>query len=400
MPAAHFFADDPAQVGLDPAKVQALMERAEREIKEGILPACQIAIARNGRIGAMRSFGRVTLGGVEKPATNETLFIIMSATKAIVVSCGWLLMQEGKLDLRERVADIVPEFGTNGKDIITVDQLLSYTSGFPNAPYAQKEWLDRGKRLERFAKWRLEYEPGTRFHYAPTSNMWVLAEIIERRGGRDFREFARERVAKPLGLPDLMLGIARAQSSRVADVTYVGQPPTQEEYRKAGLPGKILAVETEVTESAILGFNDPLVREAGVPGGGGIMTAGDLALFYQALLHDGRAFDGAQIWHPEILREARRVRTNAFIDPRNGFKSNRGLVLEIAGDDGHANVRGFGRTNSPQAFGHPGAAGQLGWADPATGISLAYLTNGFDRNDLREGRRMVAISSQAAGCAA
>jgi CubicO group peptidase (beta-lactamase class C family) len=400
MPAAHFFADDPAQVGLDPAKVQALMERAEREIKEGILPACQIAIARNGRIGAMRSFGRVTLGGVEKPATNETLFIIMSATKAIVVSCGWLLMQEGKLDLRERVADIVPEFGTNGKDIITVDQLLSYTSGFPNAPYAQKEWLDRGKRLERFAKWRLEYEPGTRFHYAPTSNMWVLAEIIERRGGRDFREFARERVAKPLGLPDLMLGIARAQSSRVADVTYVGQPPTQEEYRKAGLPGKILAVETEVTESAILGFNDPLVREAGVPGGGGIMTAGDLALFYQALLHDGRAFDGAQIWHPEILREARRVRTNAFIDPRNGFKSNRGLVLEIAGDDGHANVRGFGRTNSPQAFGHPGAAGQLGWADPATGISLAYLTNGFDRNDLREGRRMVAISSKAAGCAA
>jgi CubicO group peptidase (beta-lactamase class C family) len=340
------------------------------------------------------------LGGLEKPATNETLFIIMSATKAIVVSCALLLMQEGKLDLRERVADIVPEFGTNGKDIITVDQLLSYTSGFPNAPYAQKEWLDRGKRLERFAKWRLEYEPGTRFHYAPTSNMWVLAEIIERRGGRDFREFARERVAKPLGLPDLMLGIARAQSSRVADVTYVGQPPTQEEYRKAGLPGKILAVETEVTESAILGFNDPLVREAGVPGGGGIMTAGDLALFYQALLHDGRAFDGAQIWHPEILREARRVRTNAFIDPRNGFKSNRGLVLEIAGDDGHANVRGFGRTNSPQAFGHPGAAGQLGWADPATGISLAYLTNGFDRNDLREGRRMVAISSQAAGCAA
>ena len=107
----------------------------------------------------MRSLGKVTLGGVEKPATNETLFVIMSATKAIVASCVWLLMQEGKLDPGERVADIVPEFGTNGKEVITVDQLLSYTSGFPNAPYAQKEWLDRGKRLERFAKWRLEYEP-------------------------------------------------------------------------------------------------------------------------------------------------------------------------------------------------------------------------------------------------
>src|SRR5271170_2864463 len=253
MPASHFFAQDPAEVGLDPAKVQALMDRAERDIKEGVLPACQIAIARNGKIGAMRSFGNVTLGRVEKPATNDTLFIIMSATKALVASCAWLLMQEGKLDLRERVADIVPEFCTNGKEVITVDQLLSYTSGFPNAPYAQKEWLDRGKRLERFAKWRVEYEPGTRFHYAATSNMWVLAEIIERRGGQDFREFARDRVATPLGLPDLMLGIPRAQSSRVADVTYVGQPPTIEEYRKAGLSGKILAIETEVTEGAILG---------------------------------------------------------------------------------------------------------------------------------------------------
>lgn len=399
MPAEHFFANEPAEVGLDPAKVQTLMERAEREIKEGILPACQIAIARNGRIGAMRSFGKVTLGGVEKPATNGTLFIIMSATKTIVASCAWLLMDEGKLDLKERVADIIPEFGTNGKEVITVDQLLSYTSGFPNAPYAQKEWLDRSKRLERFAKWRLEYEPGTKFHYAPTSNMWVLAEIIERRGGRDFREFARDRVAMPLGLPDLMLGIPRAQSSRAADVTYVGQPPTLEEYRKAGLSGKILAVETEVTEGAILGFNDPLVRESGVPGGGGITTAGDLALFYQALLHDGRATSGVQIWSPEILHLARQVRTGNFIDPRNRFKSNRGLVIEIAGDDGHANVRGFGRSNSPQAFGHPGAGGQIGWGDPATGISLSYLTNGFDRNDLREGRRMVAISSLAAGCA-
>jgi len=129
------------------------------------------------------------------------------------------------------------------------------------------------------------------------------------------------------------------------------------------------------------------------------MTAGDLALFYQALLHDGHSANGTQIWNPEILRMTRQVRTGNFIDPRNGFKSNRGLVIEIAGNDGHANVRGFGRTNSPQAFGHPGAGGQLGWADPGTGISLSYLTNGFDRNDIRQGRRGVALSSLAASCA-
>jgi CubicO group peptidase (beta-lactamase class C family) len=72
----------------------------------------------------------------------------------------------------------------------------------------------------------------------------------------------------------------------------------------------------------------------------------------------------------------------------------------VAGDDGMANFRGFGKTNSPRAFGHGGAGGQIGWADPASGISLAYCTNGFDRNDIRQGRRGVAISSLAAVCAA
>ena len=73
--------------------------------------------------------------------------------------------------------------------------------------------------------------------------------------------------------------------------------------------------------------------------------------------------------------------------------------MVIAGGDGLANLRGFGKTNSPAAFGHGGAGGQIGWGDPATGISIGYCTNGFDRNDIRQGRRGVAISSLAAACA-
>src|SRR5262245_50593378 len=108
MPAAHFFAASPEEIGLDPQKVQALFERAEREVKEGLLPACQVAIARHGKIGAMQTFGRAVQGGVEKPATNETFFVIMSATKAFTSAAAWLLMQEGKLrpdDRRQRRRD-------------------------------------------------------------------------------------------------------------------------------------------------------------------------------------------------------------------------------------------------------------------------------------------------------
>ena len=81
MPASHFFAETPAEIGLNPDKVQALFDRAEREIKEGLLPACQLAIARDGNIAAMRTFGRAIQGGADKPATDDTIFVTMSATK-------------------------------------------------------------------------------------------------------------------------------------------------------------------------------------------------------------------------------------------------------------------------------------------------------------------------------
>jgi CubicO group peptidase (beta-lactamase class C family) len=397
MPAQHFFAEDPREVGLDPQKVDELLQRAEREVKEGLLPSAQIAIARKGKIAAMRTFGRAVQGGVEKPATNDTFYVIFSCTKAIISSAIWLLIGEGKLDVRECAADIIPEFGTNGKDVITVEQVMLHVSGFPNAPYPQNEWLDRQKRLERFAMWRLEWPVGSKFFYHPTSGFWVLAEIIERRTGKDFRQFVRERISMPLGLPDLWVGLPREHQHRVADLIHVSEPLTPEERRKLGLPD---LPETEVTETAIQGFNEPHVREAGVPGGGGIMTAADLALFYQALINDGRSYDGKQVWKAETLREALRVRSGNYVDPIFGHKVNRALGVVVAGDDGFANYRGFGKTNSALAFGHGGAGGQIGWGDPVTGISIGYCTNGFDRNDLRQGRRGVGISSRAAVCAA
>jgi CubicO group peptidase (beta-lactamase class C family) len=217
MPAPHQIAEHPREVGLDPVKVDELFNRAQREINEGLLPSCQIAIARNGKIGAMRTFGHAVQGRREQTATDSTLYCVFSCTKAIVSAAIWILLGERILELGERAADIIPEFGTHGKDAITVEQLLLHTGGFPNAPYAQPEWLDRNKRLERFTSWRLEFPVGERFVYHPTSSFWVLAEIIERRSGHDFRLFVHERIAIPLGLPELRLGIPPSEHGRMAD---------------------------------------------------------------------------------------------------------------------------------------------------------------------------------------
>jgi CubicO group peptidase (beta-lactamase class C family) len=100
-----------------------------------------------------------------------------------------------------------------------------------------------------------------------------------------------------------------------------------------------------------------------------------------------------------VLADATSVVRNHLPEMWTSIPANRSLGLILAGDDGYSNVRGLGRTVSPGAFGHNGAGGQLAWADPATGLSLGYCTNGYDQHVVREPRRGTAISSLAAVCA-
>jgi len=372
--------DNPEALGVDPIKLAELVDRAHREVDGGLLPSCQLAVARHGRLVAFETIG----------AAPDTRYVIFSATKPLVASAIWLLMAEGKLDTNTKVVELVPEFATNDKDVVTIEQVLLHTCGFPMAPLAPPLWNDRAGRLARFAQWRLNWEPGTAFEYHATSAHWVLAELIERASGQDFRAFVQERIIEPLGLASLRLGVPLDQQDGIARLSPVGEPATEDEMEAAvGL--RILAPR-EVTEEALLEFNQPAARLAGVPGAGAVSTAADVALFYQALLHNPGG-----LWDRAILEDATSHVRCTFSDPMTGVPANRTLGLVVAGDDGKSYMRhNLGRTVSPRAFGHGGAAGQVAWADPETGLSFAYLTNGMDANLLREGRRGVALSSRAA----
>ena len=372
------------QFDLNVEKVEALLQRAGKEVDDGLLPAAQLAIAREGEVVLQQSYGS---------AQDDSLICVFSATKAITSAAAWLLFQQGELAEEERVADIVPEFATKDKDHITVGQLFSHTAGFPHAPFAPLDWDDKDKRYARFAKWWLNWDPGSRFEYHASSSMWIIAEIIERRSGETYRDFVRSQVIEPLQLQDLYVGLPTPQNPRALPCVYVGEAMTPQEYKDLGMR---VPPETEVTESAILSFNTPEVRAVGVPGGGAFATASAMTLFYQALLHGGNSH--ASPWSMQTLLDARRVRSGDFTDLLFKKPANRALGLIISGDKSR-NFRGFGKTNSPEAFGHNGAGGQLVWADPATGISFTYLTPGHDRNSVRQGSRGVAISSLAAVCA-
>ena len=374
---------DPESLGIDAGRLDELRIRVRREIDDRLLPSCQFALARDGRLAAFETVGA---------AGSETRYVIFSATKAFVASAAWLLIADGSLDIERRVADYIPEFATNGKDVVTVEQVMLHTSGFPGAPLGPPEWADRDGRLAAFARWRLNWEPGTGHEYHPTSAHWVLAELIERVAGRDYRDFVDERVTRALGLPRV-LGIPPADQDDIADLSLCGEPASPDELEAIfGVPE--LPV-TEVTDEALMSANRPDFRSAGVPGAGGIATAATVALFYQGLLHNPD-----ELWDSDVLADATGHVRNTFPDVLAlGAPANRALGVVVAGDDGHANQRGFGHTQSPRTFGHNGAAGQIAWADPESGLSFCYLTNGRDLNPIREGRRTIGISSRAAVCA-
>lgn len=372
------------EMGLDPMRVGLLLDRARREVDEGLLPGVQLALARHGKVAVLESYGT---------ANNDSLICIFSATKAIVAAATWLLIQDGKLSEDERVAEIIPEFGTHEKDKVTVQQLLTHTAGFPNAPFGPLQWLSKTETLARFAKWRLNWRPGSRVEYHPSSSMWVIAEIIERRSGLAYRDFLRTRMLDPLGLRNVFVGLPDAENQRVLPVEHCGSPMTDEDRNEVGI---VSFPETEVTEAALLAFNRPDVRALGMPGAGGFTNAHDLALFYQALLHGG--LEGTVLWTEKTLTCAREVRTDGLSETMFNKAANRGLGVIISGDENRT-FRGFGEANSPLAFGHNGAGCQLAWADPATGISFVYLTPGHDRNIAHQWQRSMALGGLAAGCA-
>ena len=378
------FMVEPRDAGIDEDKLAALVARARQEVDEGLLPAAQVALARDGRLVCFETFG---------DADNNSLFCIFSATKAITSAAAWLLIQEGKLDTSKKVIDVIPEFGSHGKDAVVIEQLFTHTAGFPSAPFRPTDWFDHKRRLERFEQWKLNWPVGDRFEYHPTSSMWVIAEIIERLSGRPYDAFVRERIAEPLGLPDLWVGLPVTEHDRVVDCCHTGDPLTSEDYARLGVPEPPV---TEVTEEAILSFNRSDIRQVPTPGGGGIMSAAELALLYQALI-SGKSITGETLWTRATLAMARTVISQGYVDLLTGVPVSRALGVVVAGDK-RRNLRGFGHTNSESAFGHGGAGGQIAWGDPGTGISLGYCTNAHDRNPIRMGRRGVSISNRAAVC--
>jgi CubicO group peptidase (beta-lactamase class C family) len=364
----------PKEIGLDAGRLQALYDYVEGEVTAG-LPSAQVAIGRHGRIAGVRTFGTVTRGGVRGPAKDDTLYCIFSAVKGVVAVGLWALIEDGLLKLDEPVASIIPEFAGFEKDAITIEQVMLHIAGFPTAPMHPRLWEDRAGRLERIKGWRLNWEPGSRFEYHATSAHWVLVEVITRKTGLDFRDYIRQRITQPMGVPDLFVGLPDEQHARAADIEYL-------------IPVDPAQSANEQNSETILHFNLPSQRRSGAPGAGGFAGAGELALFYQRLVSPKDSGTQA-VLKPETIAMATMVRTLDHHQDGSGLPVNRALSVIVAGD--HPEERGFGALASPRAFGHAGAGGQIAWGDPETGLSVGFVTSGFvDSGHTTERTKMIS----------
>jgi len=339
----------PESLGLDPERLEQLFRLIDSQIAEGRYPGAAIAVARNGKLAALRSFGQARMAP-PTPARDDHLWLLFSQTKVIVTATVWTLVDRGALRFSDRIADHIPEFEKNGKSEITLFQVLTHQGGFPRASVSETAWGDHELLRREVCDFSLDWTPGSQVQYHGVSAHWVAGALIEAVTGRDFRDVVRSELLDPVGLADIFVGVSEEARGRCATL-------------HALKDGEVAPTDRETPE----------FLAAGVPGGGGYATAEAMATFYQMLLAGGQ-LNGVRVLSPRIIEFATRNHTGDRIDLAMGMPMHRGLGPHVRGFT--PTIRGLGTLASPATFGHGGAGTSYSWADPESGVSFTYLTNG------------------------
>lgn len=330
----------PQEVGIRARHLDQIDHVVAEALKAKRMPGCVVAIGRRGKVVFLKAYGLRQVQPARAPMTTDTLFDLASLTKPIATAtCVMILAEQGKLRLQDRVARHLPEFGQNGKEEVTVSQLLTHQGGLmPDnslrdyADGPQKAW-------QRILALKPSVAPGTKFVYSDVGYL-VLGEVVRRVSGRNLHEFSRENLFRPLGMADTGYLPEDRLRPRAA--------PTEQR------DGKWMQGEV----------HDPRAyRLGGIAGHAGLFsTAEDLAVYAQMMLGGGQ-YAGVRVLSTRSVAEMTRpVAVSGGLrglgwDVKTGYSSNRG------------------RSFSPCAFGHGGFTGTSLWIDPQLDLFVIFLSN-------------------------
>lgn len=373
--------------GFDVERLERVRQGLRDDIENGRCHGAALLIARSGKIVL-----DVTEGWADKATGRrlgkDAVFATLSVAKQFTNVMALALVERGLLSLHAPVGELIPEFGTLGKEKVNLYHLLTHTSGVQSAmPELPPDVLTSiEKSLEYVCRRGLESLPGERVNYSILLAHYVIAALCLRAAGngRSFAEMMREEIFQPLGMTSTSLGPREDLLERLC--------PVKPAY--SGIPALI---DPEALEG--LGT---LLKTPGceIPGGGYLTTIDDLHRFAE-MLRGGGELDGARILSPAMIDFCARNHTgtmrNVAFDSYAGYRNweyypaNIGVGFFVHGE---GNISGyFGVLNSPNTFGGFGAGSTGFTVDPARDLTLTFLSTGL-MEDSYHRERIRKISDQ------
>lgn len=330
----------PADVSMDADHLARMVPLIQEAIGRGDLPGCVVTIGRQGKIVWREAYGDRQIEPVRIPMTVDTVFDMASLTKPIATATSvMMLVERGQIRLSDAVSRYLPEFGKNGKEDVSVQDLLVHQGGL--IPDNRLSDYDDGleKAWERICDLELTCPPGTKFIYTDVGYI-VLGKLVERISGEALDQFARSHIFEPLGMSDTGYLPTPLLARRAA--------PTEQRN------GHWMRGEVHDPRAYLLG---------GVAGHAGLFSSvDDLAVYCQMMLNQG-SFRDRSILSPRtvaVMTKGYPVssgRRGLGWDMGTGYSSNRGELM------------------SSSAFGHGGFTGTAMWIDPELDLFVIFLSN-------------------------
>lgn len=350
----------PEDVGFRPGALDAIDGLMERFVASGAFPGGVVAVGRRGALVKLHPFGRLAWEGAAPAVSEDTLYDLSSLTKVVATTAmAMVLVDEGRLELDQKVSSFLPAFTGRGREDVTVRHLLAHASGLDWWAPLYEEVEGREAFGRRLLAMDLVYPPGSKSLYSDLG-FFVLGEVLERAAGEDLESFVRRRVFEPLGMSETRFRPPRAWWFRVA--------PTEE----CPWRGRVLRGEVHDENAFALG---------GVaPNAGLFSTAGDVARFAQTMLNGG-------------VLEHQRLFSRALVEEFTRRVDVPGSTRAL-GWDTRSSPSSSGRYFSDRSYGHLGFTGTSLWIDPERELFVVLLTNRVhpsrDNLGIREARPALA----------
>ena len=335
-----------SEVGMSAEALDRAAAVLASEVDAGRITASAILVARNNTVVLSEGFGRLSPDPDSAPVGPDSIFLLASITKPVTACALMLLVDRGRISLNDPVSLYLPEFKGGERHEIRVRHLLSHISGLPDMLPENQDLRRAHAPLSEFVRLTLQtpllYSPTTDFAYQ-SMGILLAAEIVERITGKRLRDFEREEIFSPLGMPRSALGLGEFE---ISETVWCGADKPEPEDRQH------------------FGPNSPYWRDMGHPWGGMHSTVQDLAVLLQTMLNAG-AYAGNQIFSSAAVR-------TMTTDQNRGLNAPWGLGWGLAVSPVW---NFFGETVSPTTFGHTGSTGTIAWADPERRLLCVVLTN-------------------------